>query len=151
MEFEVADELAVFRNVNVGFFAGSDVDANERVAVAGRRKDGVAVVIFGETELAGVAADGEERGEIEVGVREERFFLERGKVGGQRGGAFGVGDRFRFFAQFGEAFEVLGAVRVIVGERLDEVRNGAFERVEIGENESGRDKIGRGDRTADLF
>ena len=151
MEFEVADELAVFRNVNVGFFAGSDVDANERVAVAGRREDGVAVKVVGKTEFVRVSTNGEERGEIEIGVREERFFLERGKVGGQRGGAFGVGDRFRFFAQFGEAFKILGAVRVIVGERLDEVRNGAFERVEIGKNESGRDEIGRGDRTADLF
>ena len=77
--------------------------------------------------------------------------MERCERGVQLGGGFRSVDRLRGFAKFGQAREVFFAVGVIVGERFDEVRNGAFERVEVGKNESGRDEIGRGNIGADLF
>ena len=88
VEFQIADEFAVCRLIDEFIFALEEVKAAEFVAVARLRQDGIAVVVFRQTHLIRIAANVQERGEVQVGRAEYDVELKGIVVGLQRGDLF---------------------------------------------------------------
>ena len=115
VEFQVADEFAVCRLIDEFIFALAEVKAAEFVAVARLRKDGIAVVVFRQAHLIRIAANVQERGEVQVGRAEYDVKLKGIVVGLERGDLF---VEAVFFAARDRVFDFLGAFAEI-GQHSD--------------------------------